>query len=142
MIQFTVQGEAVAQGRPRFAHTKKGRTVTYDPIKSRNFKQYVKLVASQHAPKKLIEGPILLEVDVYRSIPKSFSKKKTSEAIEGRIRPVTRPDADNFVKTIKDALSKVIWKDDSQVVSMIVHKWYSDSPRVEITIDEIQTEAG
>jgi Holliday junction resolvase RusA-like endonuclease len=140
MIQFTVNGEAVAQGRPRFAHTKKGRTVAYDPIKSRNFKQYVKLVASQHAPNKLIEGPILLEVSVFRSIPKSFSKKKASEAIEGKVRPVTRPDADNFVKSIKDALSKVIWKDDSQVVSMIVHKWYSDSPRVEVKVDQIQTE--
>ena len=51
MVEFTVLGEAVVQGRPRAGKTWAGRTILYDPAKSKNFKEYVKLVASQNAGK-------------------------------------------------------------------------------------------
>ncbi|MEC1155679.1 RusA family crossover junction endodeoxyribonuclease [Cytobacillus horneckiae] len=34
------------------------------------------------------------------------------------------------------ALKSVIWKDDSQVVDLLVSKYYSQNPRVEITIQQ------
>lgn len=131
MIQFTVYGEPVAQGRPRFS-TINGHAVAYDPAKSRDYKHYVRLVASQHKPDKPLEGPLALYVNVYRSIPKSFSKKKHKQAENGEIRPVTKPDVDNYLKGIKDALKGVIWNDDNQVVSVNISKWYSEQPRIEI----------
>lgn len=137
MIQFTVYGEPVAQGRPR-ASTVNGHVRMYDPAKSRHYKEYVRLVASQQAPAKLLEGPLLLRVAVYRSIPKSFSKKKQNQAEQGLIRPTTKPDADNFLKGVKDALKGIIWKDDSQVVDVSVAKFYSERPRIEVTIEELQ----
>jgi Holliday junction resolvase RusA-like endonuclease len=133
MIEFTVYGEPVAQGRPRFT-TINGHVKAYDPAKSRDYKQYVKLVASDHKPEKLLEGAIALHLNIYRSIPKSFSKKKQKQAEDGELRPTTKPDVDNFLKAIKDAMKGIIWRDDSQVVSVIVNKWYSENPRVEITI--------
>lgn len=57
-ILFEIMGEPVAHGRPRAGKTFTGKTVLYDPLKSRDFKQYVKLVAVQYAPKELISGPI------------------------------------------------------------------------------------
>jgi Holliday junction resolvase RusA-like endonuclease len=138
VIEFEVRGEPVPAGRPRAGKTRKGRTVLYDPAKSRNFKQYVKLVASQHAPKALITGPIILEVDVFRPIPKSFSKKKASQAEEKRLRPTTKPDTSNYVKLVEDALNGVIYKDDSQIVSLIVKKFYSGTPRIRVLVDEIE----
>lgn len=137
MIEFTVLGEPVAQGRPR-ATSINGYVRMYDPKKSREFKQYVRLVASQHAPKELLEGPLKMDVVVYRPSLKSFSNKKKREAEKGIIRPVTRPDVDNYVKGIKDALNKVIWKDDSQVVDLSVSKYYSDKPRVEIKVGKVR----
>lgn len=136
MIQFTVYGEPVAQGRPR-ASTFHGQVKLYDPAKSKDFKKYVKLVASQHRPDKLLEGPICMKVVVYKSSLKSFSKKKTEAAERGEIRPITKPDVDNYVKGVKDALKSVIWKDDSQVVDLHISKFYSQSPRIEITIEEL-----
>lgn len=46
MIQFTIYGERVAQGRPRAGKDWNGKTVLYDQTKSRNFKQYVKMAAA------------------------------------------------------------------------------------------------
>jgi Holliday junction resolvase RusA-like endonuclease len=137
MIKFTVYGEPVAQGRPR-ATTINGHVRMYDPKKSNDFKKYVKLVASQYRPEELITGPIAMKVSIYKPSLKSFSKKKKIEAEKGDLRPITKPDVDNYVKGIKDALKSVIWKDDSQVVDLYISKWYSEKPRIEIEISELR----
>jgi Holliday junction resolvase RusA-like endonuclease len=131
VIQFTVYAEPVAQGRPRFTTTG-GHVKAYDPARSREYKQYIRLVASQHKPEKPFEGPLCLVVDVYRAIPKSFSRKKRQQAIDGVLRPTTKPDSDNYLKAVKDALKQVMWADDSQVVDVRVRKWYSETPRIEV----------
>lgn len=133
MIHIVVYGEPVAQARPRFAIVA-GRAMAYDPKKSRDYKEYVKLAAAEKAPASLLEGPLALKLDIYRPIPKSFSRKKAAEAEAGQLRPTTKPDADNFLKGVKDALKNVIWKDDSQVVDILVRKFYSEKPRIEIQI--------
>ena len=136
-IKFTVWGEPVAQGRPR-ASTVNGYVRMYDPKKSREFKQYVRLVASQHRPQELLTGPLKMKVKVFRPTLKSFSKKKKKQAEEGLLRPTTKPDVDNYIKSVFDGLNKVIWKDDSQVVDLQVSKFYSENPRIEVEIKELE----
>jgi Holliday junction resolvase RusA-like endonuclease len=136
MIQFTVYGEPVAQGRPR-ATMIDGHIRMYDPKKSRDFKEYVKLVASEHRPEKLLEGPISLVVKVYKPTLKSFSKKKKAAAEAGQLRPTSKPDVSNYLKLIEDALTGVIWKDDSQIIDCSISKYYSETPRTEIQIKEM-----
>jgi len=136
MISFTVYGEPVAQGRPRFT-TVGEFPRAYDPAKSRNYKDYVRLVATEHKPDKPLEGPLELHVTVLRSIPKSFSRKKADAAERGEIRPTTKPDADNYLKSVKDALNGIIWRDDSQIVRVVVEKYYSINPRIEIDVREM-----
>ncbi|MCY8507703.1 RusA family crossover junction endodeoxyribonuclease, partial [Bacillus atrophaeus] len=76
---------------------------------------------------------------VFRPMPKkvSNSKKKKESAEKGLLRPTTKPDVDNYVKGVKDALNHLIYKDDSQVVDLKVSKFYSEEPRVEVIITEI-----
>lgn len=135
-IEFTIDGEVTAQGRPR-AGRRGNKTVMYDPAKSKDYKQYVRLVASQHKPEKPLEGEIELVVVIYKQIPKSMPKWQQELARSGKLRPVTKPDCTNYVKGIEDALNGIIYKDDSQIVKLIIEKKYSDNPRAEITVKEV-----
>ena len=134
-IRFTVFGEPVAQGRAKCAYIS-GHAVMYDPAKSRNSKQIVRAEAVQVKPDKPLEGALSLTGKVYREIPKSFSNKKRAQAIEGSLRPTTKPDLSNLVKGIEDALNSIIYRDDAQLVDVDLQKFYSEQPRVEVEIRE------
>ena len=63
-LTFTIPGEPTAQGRPRFS-THDGFVKAYDPEKSRNYKAYVKLLASeamQNIGLTLTELPLGVEI--------------------------------------------------------------------------------
>ncbi|MFT8928502.1 MAG: RusA family crossover junction endodeoxyribonuclease [Sporolactobacillus sp.] len=136
MIEFTIFGEPVAQGRPRFS-TFGGHARAIDPPDSREYKKYVKLMASQNRPHTPIEGPVELKLLIYRPLLKSMSKKKKAAAVSGTLRPIKKPDVDNVAKGIMDAMTGIIWQDDKQVVSLQVAKFYSESPRVEVLVVEL-----
>lgn len=134
VLKIEIPGDVQAQQRPKFSRFGNNVSVR-DPKESKDYKSFVRLVASQVAPDTLITEEIRLRIDVYRKIPKSFSKKKHQQALNGELRPTTKPDVDNLAKGIKDGLSKVIWHDDSQVTELVARKWYSDNPRAEVTIE-------
>lgn len=140
-IKITVPGQPVPQGRPKF--TTKPFVRAYDPPKSARYKKLVAYHAMQHKPKQLLEGELSVEILVFKESLKSFSKKKMELAESGQLRPVTKPDADNYAKGPLDALKGIIWKDDGQVVDLVARKFYSSKPRIEVTIrtlDETQIE--
>lgn len=140
MIHIIVPGEPVAQGRPRF-----GGGRVYDPLKSRNYKDYVRTIAASHKSKQFLAGPVMMRVEIYRGIPKSWTLKKQREAELGHVKPTLKPDVDNYVKAIKDALNGICYVDDSQVTFLMISKHYARDPRVEIwlEVDNIaKTEAG
>lgn len=87
----------------------------------------------------LITGPDAMNVKVYRPMPKSVSNssKKKEKAEKGLLRLTTKPDVDNDVKGVKDALNHFIYKDDSQEVDLKVSKFYSEDPRMEVMIIEV-----
>ena len=83
-------------------------------------------------------GAVLLSLRIYRAIPKSMSKKKREAALEGKLRPTTKPDVSNVLKGVEDALKGVWYADDSQIVGYgTLGKWYDKQPRIEITMQEI-----
>ncbi|MGN4126460.1 RusA family crossover junction endodeoxyribonuclease [Lysinibacillus sphaericus] len=58
---------------------------------SKDYKAFVRLVASQVGLDELFTAEIRLSINVYRKIPKSFSKKKHQQAVDGALRPTTKP---------------------------------------------------
>ena len=133
-----VLGDPVAQGRPRFSR-QGGFVKAYDPAKSRDYKSYVRLIASQNAPVTPVEGAIEFSLRIYRAIPKGMPKYKREAAKEGRLRPVTKPDVSNVLKGVEDALKGVWYKDDSQIVGYgVLGKWYDERPRIEIMMRELE----
>ena len=124
-----IPGDAVPQGRPRVVRIG-GRTIAYDPPKSKDYKARVRQYAARNAPKEPLEGKVQLEVQIFRSVPKSWSKKKHEAAYAGLIWPTTKPDVSNIVKGIEDALNGIWYKDDSQIVHEYSMKQYAREPGV------------
>ena len=66
-------------------------------------------------------------------IPKSWPKAKKQAAMIGEIQHTGKPDADNVLKTVGDALNGIVWKDDSQIVSASINKRYGVQPALVLT---------
>jgi Holliday junction resolvase RusA-like endonuclease len=91
------------------------------------------------AGRPLLEGALIVAMDIYRIVPASKPRKWREAALRDEIRPITKPDYDNYAK-ILDALNRVVWVDDSQIVDSRVRKFYSDRPRIEIRVDNLSTD--
>ena len=140
MYKFTVYGECKGKGRPKFA--RRGNFVkTYTPEATANYETLVRLSFIQENPDfKTIEKdiPLTCIITIYKGIPKSVSKKKRLQMLCEIIRPTSKPDIDNSVKSIFDALNGVAYHDDSQIVDLSVRKCYGETPKVEVVIDEYE----
>lgn len=137
-VTLTIYGEPVPQGRPKVARIG-NRVVAYDPPKSRKYKDLVKLWATTQLKKvdgfKMYDDAVCVDVTFYLPIPASYTKKKKLEAEYGIMRPIKKPDVDNLYKGLIDALSGIVWKDDSIITDAGIHKRYTAmEPRAEITI--------
>ena len=122
---FTIDGEPVAKGRPRFRAIKKFVS-TYTPKKTLVAEKHILECFKAQYPnfKTPLEGPISILVKFYMPIHKSLSKKKQKALI---LSPhLKRPDLDNLLKTVCDALNGHVWKDDSQIYLVTAVKSYTD----------------
>ena len=134
---FTVYGTPVGKGRPRFRNA--GKFVqTYTPEKTANYETLVKLAYQQeHGGEPLLTGALHMELLAYFPIPKSTSKKDRALMILGKNWHIKKPDSSNVLKAVEDALNGIAYADDSSICSMTIVKKYSDTPRVEIMISEL-----
>ncbi len=139
-IVIRLAGEPVGKGRARSRIVKaKGGAApfvqTYTPEKTRNYEGNLRF-AAQMAIGSLppIDAPIAMTVTAARSIPTSWSKKKQAAARAGEIWPTSKPDADNYLKTAKDGLNKIVYRDDCLVVVATVVKVYSERPELLIVV--------
>ena len=136
---FTIPGDPVPQGRPRF-FMRKSRRGDYisscDPVKSTNFKGKVALFAKRAGVCLSLE-PIKMTLDFYLPRPKALFRKKDPE---GAVICPKRPDMDNLVKAVLDGLNGVAYKDDGQVVDLVAKKYYhgkDGAPGAIVTIEEL-----
>ncbi len=116
--------------RPRFS-----KFGTYNPKKYTEHKKAFALLAKVQS-KTYFERGIELNVTFFMPIPTSLSKKKRSELIEQHYH-IKKPDCDNLLKTVKDSLEGVFYKNDSQICKVTMQKVYSDKPRVEFKLRSI-----
>lgn len=124
---ITIIGNPIAQGRPKFF--RRGSFVgVYDPKESKSWKENIKLQAMMQGAKKL-DGGISMDMIFHMPMPKSLKKK----ILKSNLAHTKKPDLDNLVKAVKDALKGICYADDSQIAHLNVRKIYSLSPRVDIS---------
>lgn len=153
MIKITIPGEPVPKQRPRMIRqsiaynpdepipmqsraTKQG--IVYTPAKTRRYEQLVQEIYNSEIKHDEFYDkgiPLVFRVKAFFAIPKSWSKRKQQQALDGELDVTKRPDGDNILKICMDALNGVAFYDDAQIIEMSISKHYSDNPRVEIEIE-------
>lgn len=135
MIKFEILGQPVAKQRPRV--TRSG--IAYTPSKTVNYETLVKYTyQSLYRNRELILGRIEANITAVFPVPKSYSKKRTEELLNGRNNYDKKPDCDNLAKIILDSLNGIAYKDDSQVTSLHINKEYGTQPKVIIELKELE----
>ena len=82
-----------------------------------------------------LRGPLACGIEVRRVKPASYPKRPT----KGNPWPDRwwkKPDVDNYVKLLFDALTGIAWQDDAQVTDLHVTKRFGDRDEVVISIRE------
>lgn len=139
MVKFTVPGDPIGKGRPRFRRA--GQYVTtYTPDKTVSYENLVKLMYEQQCKSYQFpqDVPLDMRITAYYSIPKSTSKKKRAEMLAFKVRPLKKPDSSNVLKSVEDALNGVAYHDDTQIVDTQIRRFYGENPRVVVTIREAE----
>lgn len=141
---FVIPGEPIAKGRPRVTSTH-----TYTPKKTKDAQKRLSQFIEEQCKLELkLQGvkyisawpyeyarPIYMEVHFYHKRPKRLCRKKDPVF---SIPKETKPDLDNLVKLVKDALNDCnYWADDKHNTTILADKRYvakGEEPRTEIYI--------
>ena len=135
MIKFTIPGPPQGKGRPRF--TKSGHT--YTPAKTAEYEKLVQAEYMRQCAGQSLHGqPVRISIDVFFEIPQNTSKKRRSEMMGMDRSPTKKPDIDNVIKIITDALNGIAYDDDAQIVSLSATKFYDETPHVDVRLDDVR----
>jgi Holliday junction resolvase RusA-like endonuclease len=132
-IEFNIPGKVIGKGRPHFVK-KTGVAIT--PQLTRSYESLIRDVAMPlMGGKKPWEGCVVVNIEAFHKIPKSYSKKLREECLNQRI-PPKKPDCDNVVKIVLDSVCRVVYLDDVQVTLCVVAKWWALEDSLRVTMEE------
>ena len=133
-VEFKVPGEPQGKGRARIGKIGNHARM-FTPAKTVAYEGLIALAAQDVMQgRALIEGPVLIELRIFHAVPQSKSKKWKAEALAG-LQPCTKkPDVDNCLKAVCDALNGVVFKDDVQVTDGVFRRRWSETPGVHVRI--------
>lgn len=140
-VSFHVPGAVVGKGRARIGKVGPHARM-FTPEKTVNYENLVKTQAYiafcdrlyAGASGGLLEGALQANLLIGVAIPASFSKKKRAQALAGEIYPTTKPDLDNCIKSVFDAMNGVVYADDKQIVTTVTKKRYREAPGLWVTV--------
>lgn len=112
ILDVHVPMEPRGKQRPRIS--KNGHVFT--PPQTINAEKQIRMYARLQYKQPPVDGPVKLLVQAFFLKPKSAPKD--------RLYPIVTPDWDNLGKLVSDALNKLIYLDDKQIISATVEKHY------------------
>lgn len=135
-ITFTVPGPVKGKGRPLFSRMGKFVKVR-TPEATMSYENLVKIcflnAREDHEwPVEMSRDvPLRMSIGASFQLPKSWSKKKKAQAKHAKC----KPDIDNIIKIVMDALNGIAYADDCQVVSVRAFKIYKPVQEVVVSIE-------
>lgn len=138
-IEFSIPGPPQGKARPRVVRAKSGISLTYTPDNTVRYEELTRLryQAAANGFKFPDDARIAVQITAWYPIPKSKSKKVQEAMQAGELKPTKKPDCDNIIKIICDALNGFAYKDDAQVTLVQAAKAYSANPRTDVRLWKI-----
>lgn len=128
-----IEGNPKGKGRPKF--TKNGHA--YTPAATREYEEYIRNCYFEQDG-TFHEGYVFAVISAFYPLPSKAKKAERADMLAHRIRPSGKPDIDNVVKAVLDALNGAAYSDDSNVVGIFAEKYYSENPRIVVKINEVE----
>ena len=140
-VSFFVPGQPVGKGRPRAA--KRGSHIQlYTPEKTASYENLVATAAhGAMRGAEPIKGACHVDMDIRLMVPMSWSAKRRNQALDGLVFPTKKPDLDNILKAVFDAINGIVWEDDVQAVYVQAVKRYSAVPGVHVNVKSVEVTA-
>lgn len=132
---FDVIGRPQGKGRPRH-----GQGRTWTPRETTLAEQGIR-AAWQQAGAVRLEGPITLHVLLGVTRPQHHYKRDGTLTAEGVRNPQPsrkKPDVDNALKLVMDALNTRAWGDDVQIVQAQIERFWDAREYTRVTACEIE----
>lgn len=108
----------------------KGRAVIHDSPQLHAVKAKLLGHLSKYVPEEPITGPVRILV--------KWCYPVTGKHKAGQWK-TTKPDTDNLQKALLDCMTRLgFWKDDAQVASQIVEKFWSDVPGIFVFLTQLE----
>jgi Holliday junction resolvase RusA-like endonuclease len=122
-LTLVIPGTPTGKGRPKFVRAT-GRT--YTPAKTKAAENRVYLAWLEAGQPTLPDGPLWMTVEIVLARPQNHWKRDGTLSATGERshRPTKKPDIDNVIKLIADALNGCAYRDDAQLVDVsCVKRW-------------------
>lgn len=128
--EFKIPGPPKGKGRPRVT-----RHGTYTPKATVEYERYVRLCYQQQCGQTYFgTQSIAVSAVAYVKPPTKLRKKEKEAALNNEFPPSSKPDTDNIMKGILDALNGVAFEDDRYIYDLHIVKKFDINPRVEVII--------
>jgi len=135
-VEFIVPGTWVPERKRSY---NRGKFTTRVDLPNRvEFKAKVAFFASEAMRGRgPLEGPLVMAITFRRPKPPSWPKRAT-KAYPWPDWPYKKPDLTNLVKISEDAMNKIVYLDDAQIVSRQENKEFGDRWEVAVSIQTIE----
>ena len=141
-ISFFVPGKPQGKARARTVRMPNGFTRSFTPDKTVLYENLIKgcfMEAAARLDDRLFfepGTPVEMELTAYFKPPVSQSLKKQKLMLMDRIQPLKKPDMDNIVKVVADALNGLAYHDDTQICLLTAKKVYGEGEGLLVRIRE------
>lgn len=129
-LDFTVPGIPAPGGSKRFVGfgKKTGRAILIDAAgqKNKDWRNAVAWAGKEAIGlQPLMSGPLRVDFTFLMPRPKGHLNSKGEVKPSAPAYPITKPDALKLARSTEDALTGVVWGDDSQTACLTINKLYA-----------------
>ena len=133
-MRFIVEGKIRGKERPRFY-----KNHAYTPKNTSDYEKAIVIayrIAGGRCLTKSVNDPVKIRIIAQYAPNKSDTKKLRASKLNNEIPATLKPDNDNILKVVQDALQDgVAFHDDKQVVRSDIIKCYGEDEKLIVDVD-------